>query len=78
MKVSPAPELTRGRVSISSFFSGVIIIALMWKELLLSDPCTEKIYMGGADIEAVLRFKNPDRFSCLLPRPSSLLHSSRQ
>jgi hypothetical protein len=32
--------------------------------------------MGGADVEAVLRFKNPDRVSCLLLlTPSSLLHS---
>jgi hypothetical protein len=53
------PESTRGRVSIGSFFSGVVIIAPMWKELLLSDPCTEKIYKGDADVEAVLRFKNP-------------------
>jgi hypothetical protein len=79
MKVPPAPESIRGHVSISSFFSGVVIIASMWKELLLLDPCTEKIYKGGVDVEAVLRFKNPDCSSrLLLPRPSSLLYSSRQ
>jgi hypothetical protein len=79
MKVPPAPESTRGCVLIGSFFSGVVIIASMWKELLLSDPCTKKIYKGGADVEAVLRFKNPIHAShLLLPKPSSLLHSLRQ
>jgi hypothetical protein len=66
MKVPPVPESTRGRVSIGLFFSGVTIIASMWKELLLLDPCTEKIYTGGADVETVLYFKNPDRSSRLL------------
>jgi hypothetical protein len=61
MKVPPAPESTRGHVSIGSFFSGVITIASMWKELLLLDLCTEKIYKEGADVEAVLCFKNPNR-----------------
>jgi hypothetical protein len=79
MKIPPVPESTRGWVLISSFFSGVVIIALMWKELLLSDSCTKKIYKGGADVEAVLGFKNPNCAShLLLPKPSSLLHSSRQ
>jgi hypothetical protein len=79
MKVPPAPESTRGHVSICSFFSRVVIIASMWKELLLLDPCTEKIYKGGADVKAVLRFKNPDCTShLLLPKSSSLLHSLRQ
>jgi hypothetical protein len=75
MKIPPAPESTRGWVSIGSL---VTMFALTLKELLL-DPCTEKIYIGGADVEAVLRFKNPNRASrLLLPKPSSLLHSSRQ
>jgi hypothetical protein len=79
MKVPPASESTRGHVSIGSFFSGVVIIASMWKELLLSDLCTEKIYKGGADVEAVLRFKIPNHASrLLLPKPSFLSHSSRQ
>jgi hypothetical protein len=79
MKVPPVPESTRGHILISSFFSGVVIIASMWKELLLSDPCTEKIYMGGADVETGLCFKNPNCSSLLLlPRSSFLLHSSRQ
>jgi hypothetical protein len=79
MKVPPVPESTRGHVSIVSFFSGVVIIVLMWKELLLSDPCTEKIYKGGADVEAALHFKNPNQASrFLLPKPSFLLHSWRQ
>jgi hypothetical protein len=79
MKVPPVPESTRGCVPIGSFFSEVVMIASMWKELLLSDPCTQKIYMGGADVEAVLRFKNPDCSSLLLlPRLSFLLHSLRK
>jgi hypothetical protein len=79
MKVPFAPESTRGRVLIGSFFSGVIIIASMWKELLFSDLCVEKIYIEGADVEAVLHFKNPNHTShLLLPRSSFLLHSSRQ
>jgi hypothetical protein len=47
MKIPPAPESTRGSVSIGSF-SGVIIIALVQKELLLSDSFTEKIYIREA------------------------------
>jgi hypothetical protein len=79
MKVPPVPESTRGHVSIGSFFSGVVIIASMWKKLLLSDLCTEMIYKGGADVKAVLCLKNPIYASCLLlPKPSFLLHSSRQ
>jgi hypothetical protein len=61
---------------IGSFFSWVVIVASIWKELL---SCTEKIYIGGADVEAVLCFKNPIRSSpLLLPRLSSFLYSLRQ
>jgi hypothetical protein len=56
MKIPPAPESTRGWVSIGLFFSGVTMFVLMLKELSL-DPCTEKIYIGGADVETVLSLK---------------------
>jgi hypothetical protein len=79
MKVPPVPESTRGWGLISLFFSEVVIIASIWKELLLLDPCTEKIYIGGADVKAVLYFENPNHASrLLLPRPSFLLYSLRQ
>jgi hypothetical protein len=78
MKIPPAPESTRDSVLIGSF-PGVVIIALVQKELLLSDSFAKKIYIGGIDVETILCFKNPDHSSLLLLlRLSSPLHSWRQ
>jgi hypothetical protein len=78
MKVPPVPESTRGLVLIGSFLSGVTMFALIRKELSF-DPFTEKIYIGGVDVEATLRFKNPNHVSLLLlPELSSPLHSWMQ
>jgi hypothetical protein len=78
MKVPPAPESTRGLVSISLFFSGVKMFASIRKELSF-DPFTQKIYIGGIDVEATLHFKNPNHASLLLlPEPSFLPHSWMQ
>jgi hypothetical protein len=78
MKVPPVPESTRGLVLIGSFLSGVTMFASIRKELLF-DPFTEKIYIGGVDVEATLRFKNPSHVSLLLlPGLSSPLCSWMQ